>query len=81
MKGLHKVAFILLVIGGLNWLLVGLFGWDVSRWLGGMDAMISKIVYILVGLAALLEVFTHKTNCRHCSESKAMPASPPASPA
>lgn len=78
MKVLHKVAFILLVIGGLNWLLVGLFGWDVSRWLGGMEAMISKIVYILVGLAALFEIFTHKKNCRNCSEGKApqMPVSP-----
>ncbi|MFY9493255.1 MAG: DUF378 domain-containing protein [Minisyncoccia bacterium] len=54
MKSLHKVAFILLVLGGLNWLLVGLFGWDISRWLGGMDSGVAKVVYILVGLSAVL---------------------------
>lgn len=78
MKGLHMVAFILLVIGGLNWLLVGLLSWDVGEWFGGQSATVSKIVYILVGLAALFEIFTHKKNCRACNESKApqMPASP-----
>ena len=54
MKSLHKVAFILLVLGGLNWLLVGLFGWDISRWLGGMDSGVAKVVYILMGLSAVL---------------------------
>lgn len=61
---LHKIAFILLVIGGLNWLLVGLVsGWDLSAYIGGT---IARIVYILVGLSALYEVFTHKANCKHC---------------
>ncbi|MFD1389854.1 DUF378 domain-containing protein [Alkalibacillus flavidus] len=45
---------ILLIIGGLNWLLVGLFEWDlVGSLFGGMDAFIPRLIYIIVGLAAL----------------------------
>ncbi|MEK7195118.1 MAG: DUF378 domain-containing protein [Patescibacteria group bacterium] len=70
---MHKVTFILLVIGGLNWLLFGLFGWEVGSLLGGMDSWIAKIVYILVGLSAIYEVATHKKNCRWCAPSSALP--------
>lgn len=55
---LRKLTFVLLVIGGLNWLLVGLVGWDVGMIFGGMDAMISKIIYILVGLSAIVQIFS-----------------------
>ena len=67
MKGLHIVSFILLIIGGLNWLLVGLFGWDVGQWFGGTEAVVSRVIYILVGLAAIAEVVGHKKNCAACS--------------
>lgn len=63
---MHSIAFILLVIGGLNWLLVGLFNWDISMLLGGMTAIVPKIIYILVGLSALYEIFTHKGRCKAC---------------
>lgn len=56
MKNLHYLTFILLVVGGLNWLLVGLFQWDVGEIFGGQDALISRIVYILVGLSAVYEI-------------------------
>jgi len=49
-----KLAFWLLVIGGLNWLLVGLFGWDVGELFGGQEALVSRVIYILVGLSALV---------------------------
>ncbi len=49
-----KVAFWLVVIGAINWLLVGLFGWDIGQLFGGQDAMISRVVYILVGLSGLV---------------------------
>lgn len=55
MKNLHYVTFTLLVIGGLNWLLVGLFQWDIGDIFGGQDALISRIVYILVGISAIFE--------------------------
>ena len=51
---MSKIAFWLLVIGGLNWLLVGLFGWDIGELFGGQTAIISRIVYVLVGLSAIL---------------------------
>ncbi|MBI4086760.1 DUF378 domain-containing protein [Candidatus Kaiserbacteria bacterium] len=71
MKVLHGVAFVLLVIGGLNWLLVGLFDWSVAEILG---AVLAKLVYILVGLSAIYLVFTHKKDCRQCAGRNATPA-------
>ncbi|RJQ35430.1 DUF378 domain-containing protein [Candidatus Parcubacteria bacterium] len=80
MKGIHMLAFLLLVVGGLNWLLVGVLGWDVGELFGGQQAMISRIIYILVGLAALWEVLTHKGACKYCQavvkEEKPMPSEP-----
>lgn len=60
MNSLHLLTFILLIIGGLNWLLVGLFSWDVGQIFGGMDAFISRLVYILVGLSAVYQIFFYK---------------------
>lgn len=54
--GMHLLAMILLIVGGLNWLLVGLVGWDVGMLFGGMEAVVSRVIYILVGLAALYEL-------------------------
>lgn len=71
MKALHMIAFVLLVVGGLNWLLVGLFKWDVGMLFGGQAALVSRVVYVLVGLAALWEVFTHKANCKACTSTPA----------
>jgi len=78
MKILHGVSFVLVIVGGLNWLLVGLFGWDVGQIFGGQGALISKVVYILVGLSALYLVFSHKKDCKHCEE--VAPVSAPSNP-
>ncbi len=67
---LHVIAFILLVVGGLNWLAVGLFGWDIGEVFGGQMATVSRAIYVLVGLAALYEVMTHKGNCRACAPAQ-----------
>lgn len=56
---LHKITFYLLVVGGLNWLVFGVAGWDIGQLFGGMDSIISRTVYVLVGLAAVYELFTH----------------------
>lgn len=69
MKTLHGIAFVLVLVGGLNWLLVGLFGWDVGSIFGGQGALISKIVYILVGLSALYLIVTHKKDCKACEST------------
>lgn len=66
MKGLHTVTWILLIVGGINWLLA-FFGYELGSWLlGGMDQPISKVIYLLVGLSAIYEIFTHKKNCKLC---------------
>lgn len=61
------VAFILLVIGGLNWGVYALTGWEVGSLFGGMNASVSRIIYILVGLSAIYLVATHKKDCRNCT--------------
>jgi hypothetical protein len=66
MKALHMVAFILLVVGGLNWLLFAVVGWDISYFLGGMDSMFAKIIYGLVGLSAIYLIFMHPKECKVC---------------
>lgn len=70
---LHKLTFILLVIGGLNWLLVGAIGWDIGALFGGQGMLIPRVIYILVGLSALYEIFTHKSNCKACAGNNSMP--------
>lgn len=72
MKAIHSVAFVLLVIGGLNWLLVG-FGWNLVDAIFGAG-IITKIIYILVGLSAIYLVITHKKDCKNCDNSMATPA-------
>ncbi len=62
-KGLHMVTWILLIIGGLNWGLMGAINWGIGDVLG---ETLSMIVYILVGLSALYELFTHKGHCKMC---------------
>lgn len=69
MKGLHIVSWILLVIGGLNWGLVGIADVNVVAYLG--DA-VATIVYVLVGLAAIVQLFTYKKCCSNGSSSQAM---------
>lgn len=57
MKTLDVVALVLLIIGGLNWLLVGLFKYDlVAGIFGGADSAISRVVYVIVGLCALYSI-------------------------
>jgi len=47
------ICMVLIVVGGLNWLLVGVFDFNLVAAIFGAMSVISKIVYILVGVAAL----------------------------
>ncbi|MDE1970766.1 MAG: DUF378 domain-containing protein [Patescibacteria group bacterium] len=67
MMSLHKIAYVLLLIGGLNWLLVGGFHWSLGLLFGGDMAMASRVIYVLVGLSALYELFSHKGRCKECA--------------
>jgi len=53
MKALKIVALILVVVGGLNWGLVGLLNFDLVAAIFGDMSIISRVVYILVGLSAV----------------------------
>lgn len=66
MKALHMVSFVLVVVGGLNWGLVGLGDWNVVNMIVGSWPMVERIVYVLVGLSALALLFTHKGDCKMC---------------
>jgi hypothetical protein len=55
MKTIDVIAAILLIVGGLNWGLVGVFSFDLVAKIFGDMSVISRIVYILVGAAALYQ--------------------------
>ena len=49
-----KISLVLVIIGALNWLMIGVFGYDiVGAIFGGQMAVVSRIVFTLVGLAGL----------------------------
>ena len=57
MKSLNLLTLVLLIVGGVNWGLVGAFQFDlVAALFGGKDAMLARVVYVLVGLSALWQV-------------------------
>ena len=68
MKMLDRIAVILLIVGGLNWGLVGIAHFDLVAAIFGMKFgqtnMLSSIVYILVGLAAVVEAISLTTQRR-----------------
>lgn len=57
MRKLDGITLLLIVVGGLNWLLVGIFEFDLVAWIVGEDFgatnWVSRIIYILVGVSAL----------------------------
>ncbi|MGZ5200690.1 MAG: DUF378 domain-containing protein [Telluria sp.] len=57
MSAVDYIAMALLIIGGLNWGMVGLFGVDVVASLFGTDTAVSRVIYTLVGLAALYSIY------------------------
>jgi len=50
---LDWIALVLVIVGGLNWALVGFFSFDLVAYLLGSLTLLSRIVYILVGLSAI----------------------------
>ena len=68
MKALHMVAFALVIVGAVNWGLVGLFNFNlVTVLLGGVG--LETIAYILVGVAGVYIGATHMNDCKICSKS------------
>ena len=54
MSVLDRIALILSIIGGINWGLIGIFRFDLVAWIcGGQTSVIARIIYTVVGIAAL----------------------------
>lgn len=66
LKILHRIAYLLLWIGGLNWGLVGLLNTNLVSALLGAGSTLERVVYILVGLSAVYVILTHKSDCKVC---------------
>lgn len=68
MKNIHKITFLLLIIGGLNWGLEAA-GYGIGNYI---PERVTTVVYALVALSALYEVFNHKGLCRNCAPQGGM---------
>lgn len=83
MKPLNLIAQILLIVGGLNWGLIGLFDFNLVAALFGVDTWFSNFVYILVGLAAVWGIYmlaplARGSEVRHVDTTTARTTPPPA---
>ena len=57
MKAINIITLVLVIVGGINWGLVGLAQFDlVAAIFGGQDALLARVVYVLVGLSALWQI-------------------------
>jgi len=57
MKVLYMIAMILVIVGGLNWGLVGLFNFDLVAAIFGVMSAFSRVIYTLVGVSAVYLAF------------------------
>lgn len=70
MKALHMVTFTLVIIGAVNWGLMGLLNTNlVSTLLGSLPGA-EQVVYILVGVSGVYLAATHMNDCKICSAKK-----------
>jgi uncharacterized membrane protein YuzA (DUF378 family) len=74
MKALHKTAFVLVIIGALNWglMAIGYYmssNWNVVNLILGSWSWLENLVYLLVGLSAIALLVGHKKDCRACNPS------------
>lgn len=66
MCSIHKLAWVLVIVGALNWGLVGLFGFDLVDAILGQWEVIERIVYVLVGVSAVVVLFGG--SCKACKK-------------
>ncbi len=67
-KTLHIATFTLVLVGALNWGLVGLLDFNLVDMILGAGSTFSKIVYILVGASAIYVGSTHMKDCKICAK-------------
>ena len=56
MKGFNILTLVLVIVGGLNWGIVGLFDLDLVAGILGAGSVLTRLVYVLVGLSALWQL-------------------------
>jgi uncharacterized membrane protein YuzA (DUF378 family) len=61
LNALDWIALILVIVGGLNWGLVGIFGFDLVAWIFSSIYVVARIVYVLVALAAIYMIIIAAT--------------------
>ncbi|MEG2338303.1 MAG: DUF378 domain-containing protein [Clostridium sp.] len=61
LNGLDWLGLVLTIVGGLNWGLIGVFNFNLVSFIFGIDTIWSRIVYILVGIGALILIYTAST--------------------
>lgn len=64
---MHKLTYTLVFVGALNWGLYGLFGLDLVELLFGFSPVLVQIVYVAVGVSAILDFKGHMSYCKECS--------------
>lgn len=70
MRLINILALVLLIVGGLNWGLVGLFDFDlVAAIAGGATTTLARIVYVVVGVSALIGLALLAKETKHASHS------------
>lgn len=67
-KMLHMVTFLLVIIGGINWGLVGLLNFNLVTTIFGSWPAVEQLIYVIVGLSAVYIMATHKSDCKICSK-------------
>lgn len=67
MKALHMVAFVLVIVGAINWGLVP-FGFNLVTMVFGAVAELPNLIYILVGVSGVYLAATHMQDCKICSK-------------
>ena len=68
MKLEHMVTFLLVIVGALNWGLVGLLNVNLVKMVVGSWPSLESLVYILVGVSAVYVLATHKGDCKTCGK-------------
>lgn len=78
MKAIHATVVTLIIIGAINWGLVGLFDFNLVAAIFGVDTWISNLIYILVGVSGVVAAFTEFAVHRHAARPAAPGHSRPA---
>ena len=72
MNVINKIALILVIVGALNWGLIGLFSFDLVAWIsGGAATILARIIYTIVALAGIWSISMLFMNTDELSEHRA----------